>query len=66
MLRPKADELISKEAMVKQIFLFCLMIVKVCGVLFADRHENERPNIFFAIADDWGWPHASSYGDEVI
>jgi len=66
MLRPKADELISKEAMVKQIFLFCLLIVKVCGVLFADRHENERPNIFFAIADDWGWPHASSYGDEVI
>ncbi len=23
----------------------------------------DRPNIVFAIADDWGWPHASAYGD---
>ncbi|MGE4631640.1 MAG: sulfatase-like hydrolase/transferase, partial [Planctomycetota bacterium] len=25
-----------------------------------------RPNILFAIADDWGWPHASAYGDPVV
>ncbi len=25
----------------------------------------ERPNILFAIADDWGW-HAGAYGDEVV
>ncbi|MFO1052598.1 MAG: sulfatase [Planctomycetota bacterium] len=25
-----------------------------------------RPNILFAIADDWGWPHAGSYGDRVV
>ncbi len=25
-----------------------------------------RPNIVFAIADDWGWPHASAYGDEGV
>ncbi len=25
----------------------------------------KRPNILFAIADDWGWPHASAYGDPV-
>ncbi len=24
-----------------------------------------RPNIVFAIADDWGWPHAGAYGDGV-
>jgi N-sulfoglucosamine sulfohydrolase len=24
------------------------------------------PNILFAIADDWGWPHAGVYGDPVI
>ena len=24
-----------------------------------------RPNILFALADDWGWPHAGAYGDEV-
>ena len=28
--------------------------------------ENQRPNIVFAIADDWGWPHASAYGDKVV
>ncbi|MBI2948397.1 MAG: sulfatase [Verrucomicrobia bacterium] len=26
----------------------------------------ERPNIFLAIADDWGWPHAGVYGDPVV
>ena len=26
----------------------------------------ERPNILFAIADDWGFPHASIYGDPVV
>lgn len=28
--------------------------------------ETQRPNILFAIADDWGWPHASSYDDPVV
>ena len=23
---------------------------------------EKRPNILFAIADDWGWPHAGAYG----
>ncbi len=27
---------------------------------------DSRPNILFAIADDWGWPHAGAYGDPVI
>jgi len=26
---------------------------------------ESRPNILFAIADDWGWPHAGAYGDPV-
>jgi len=26
----------------------------------------DQPNIVFAIADDWGWPHAGAYGDPVI
>ena len=25
-----------------------------------------RPNILFAIADDWGWPHAGAYGCEWV
>jgi N-sulfoglucosamine sulfohydrolase len=28
--------------------------------------KTDRPNILFCIADDWGWPHASAYGDEII
>ncbi len=28
--------------------------------------EALRPNILFAIADDWSWPHAGIYGDPVI
>ena len=27
---------------------------------------DERPNILFCIADDWGWPHAGIYGDAVV
>ncbi|MFB3829073.1 MAG: sulfatase [Bryobacteraceae bacterium] len=30
------------------------------------RGAGSRPNILFAIADDWGWPHARVYGDTVI
>ncbi len=28
----------------------------------ADAAPKKRPNILFAIADDWSWPHASAYG----
>lgn len=28
--------------------------------------EDIRPNILFAIADDWGWPHAGAYHDPVV
>lgn len=32
----------------------------------ADESTPERPNILFALADDWGWPHAGAYGDQVV
>jgi arylsulfatase A-like enzyme len=28
--------------------------------------RDARPNILFAIADDWSWPHAGAYGDMVV
>jgi arylsulfatase A-like enzyme len=34
--------------------------------LAAEPDDDERPNILFAIADDWGWPHAGAYGDPVV
>jgi uncharacterized sulfatase len=27
---------------------------------------DKRPNILFALADDWAWPHAGAYGDKVV
>jgi len=35
-------------------------------VLAASTRSQDRPNILFCIADDWGWPHASAYGDRVL
>jgi N-sulfoglucosamine sulfohydrolase len=31
-----------------------------------EKETVQPPNILFAIADDWGWPHASIYGDPVV
>lgn len=28
--------------------------------------QSKQPNILFAIADDWGYPHAGAYGDKVV
>lgn len=32
----------------------------------ADDRNHARPNILFAMADDWGYPHAGAYGDPVV
>lgn len=34
--------------------------------LFSAAAENDPPNILFCMADDWGWPHAGAYGDEIV
>lgn len=41
---------------------FLLLILLLLPALAA---ADERPNVLFCIADDWGWPHAGAYGDEV-
>lgn len=28
--------------------------------------KKSKPNILFCLADDWGWPHAGVYGDQVV
>ena len=40
------------------------MLAALCAGLPVIGHA--RPNVVFAIADDWGWPHASAYGDEGV
>ncbi len=36
------------------------------GLMAAEPKVTARPNILFCLADDWGWPHAGAYGDEVV
>jgi N-sulfoglucosamine sulfohydrolase len=32
----------------------------------AHPEPDGRPNILVIVADDWGWPHASAYGDKTV
>lgn len=42
-------------------------ILSMIGVAYcAAESPARRPNILFALADDWGWPHAPAYGDKVV
>jgi N-sulfoglucosamine sulfohydrolase len=41
---------------------FIPLFVWVCSPCLAE----DRPNILFCMADDWGWPHAGAYGDEGV
>ena len=47
--------------MIIMAFLPVVMFLAGC-----DQEIPQRPNIIFAIADDWGWPHAGIYGDPVV
>ena len=35
-------------------------------ILAQEEPATKRPNILFALADDWGWPHAGALGDTVV
>lgn len=37
-----------------------------CLVIGLAAHADDRPNILFCIADDWGWPHASAYANDTV
>lgn len=43
-----------------------LPLTFVIGGELAQATADTRPNIVFCIADDWGWPHSSLYGDKVV
>ena len=49
--------------------LFALLIIMsllLCGCASEVEPEAGQPNILLAIADDWGFPHAGTYGDPVV
>ncbi|MEC7696371.1 MAG: sulfatase [Planctomycetota bacterium] len=67
--------------MLHRVICYFSLLLPVLGVLCAlcivqpltaeeSQHQTAEnsplPNIVFAIADDWGWPHAGSYGDRVV
>ena len=41
-------------------------LLAICGWSNLAVSADARPNILFCIADDWGWPFAGAYGDEVV
>ncbi|MBT4223422.1 MAG: sulfatase-like hydrolase/transferase, partial [Opitutae bacterium] len=45
--------------------LTLLILLAIAGIVRAVEN-NPKPNILFAFADDWGWPHAGAYGDPVV
>ncbi|MDG1874058.1 MAG: sulfatase [Mariniblastus sp.] len=52
-----------KKDLLLLTFLFCAATSLICR---DEVSADERPNILFCIADDWGWPHAGAYGDPVV
>ena len=47
--------------------LFAGLMIMACLFTGCSQEKSpQQPNIIFAIADDWGWPHAGAYGDPVV
>lgn len=56
---------------VKQTLQFVTSLMAAVALLAAAGHAQDppkprRPNILFAIADDWSWAHAGAYGDRTV
>jgi arylsulfatase A-like enzyme len=50
------------------VFTFVVLILFSFGCSNSEQAkvQSKPPNILFAIADDWSWPHAGAYGDPVV
>ena len=55
-----------KNLIVVGLFLMAWDVVAQTESNTANSVTSKRPNIVFAIADDWGWPHAGAYGDTAV
>src|SRR5881227_990277 len=57
--------IISREIAMQQrtaLWIVVVLIVLVIARPVEGQGADARPNIIFAIADDWGYPHAGAYG----
>lgn len=58
--------------MMKRFFcLLAIVLAFVCALIAKPatqmaKQSKKPPNILFAIADDWSYPHAGIYGDKVV
>ncbi|GJM64419.1 sulfatase [Persicobacter diffluens] len=43
-----------------------ILILSYIIPFYGAAQGNQRPNIVFCLADDWGWPHAGAYGDQGV
>lgn len=50
----------------RQIAHALLVLTGMILISSCKQEVPQKPNILFAIADDWGWPHAGAYGDPVV
>jgi len=62
MLKLLATNIQLLRGTVAALPLLVIALLSPTPAQLADR----LPNIVIAIADDWGWPHASAYGDQVV
>ena len=49
----------------KTLTIFFALILAF-SALSLQSPAQDKPNILFCMADDWGWPHAGAYGDKVV
>ena len=64
---PVPPELCGCRAMSRsQPALAVIACMLVAFSVSANQTVPTRPNILFAIADDWSWPHAGAYGDPTV
>lgn len=56
---------IIKNCQSLKFIAIVFFIAVLCQQTFAS-DKISRPNILFCLADDWGWPHAGVYGDQVV
>ncbi len=47
-------------------FFVALLVTSWTSAGATAAEPDRRPNILFALADDWAWPHAGVYGDKVV
>jgi N-sulfoglucosamine sulfohydrolase len=56
----------ARKILTAALLTLCLLALPSSPTADAAEGKGKPPNIVFAIADDWGWPHAGAYGDKVV